>query len=263
MKGGGIDDRNKSPRITAIREGDFLHARLSGFKRKVEKAQTIIYQAAQLGKIGVSLSGGKDSIVLRHLVLHTVPESEVAFFDSGAELKQTYAVMSHYKPHFIYPERSLPEMLRAGGFWGSVATEPGIKIDFNAELIDKPAAKFCQQFDINVQAIGLRADESVGRRINAKVKGELYKIQSGIFHLCPLVFWNVADIWAYVASRELVYNEAYDIMQGLGIPRDHQRVSTYFGSSAAQFGRYAYLKKIDPELFNRFASEFPRIRSYV
>jgi 3'-phosphoadenosine 5'-phosphosulfate sulfotransferase (PAPS reductase)/FAD synthetase len=136
-------------------------------------------------------------------------------------------------------------------------------VDFGAALIFSPARRFAQEHSLTTVALGLRAGEAVVRRINARIKGEHYQVADGIWHLCPLQWWTEDDVWAYIASRGLPYNVAYDTMEELGIPRRQQRISTALGTDAAAFGRYVYLRHLDPDLWNRLAAEFPLIRKYT
>ncbi len=252
-------------RASASKRSDLLHARLRGFESRVASALKPIKEASKKGIIGVSFSGGKDSTVLLDLVRQVVPDAPAAFFDSGCELRQTYEVVAHYGVDVIKPEMSLVEMCKHGGYWGyEHPADPDATFNFGKVLIDDPAREFIKKYQLDVVALGLRAEESVGRFFNAKQKGNLYRAEyMTIWHLCPLQFWSTADIWAYVASRELKYNKAYDIMEEIGIPREKQRISTILGVDASQFGRYAYLKKIDHELWNRLAADFPGIRKYT
>jgi predicted phosphoadenosine phosphosulfate sulfurtransferase len=168
--------------------------------------------------------------------------------------------VSHYNAHIISPEMSLPEMLRYGGYWGyRTPSDPNATFDFKEVLIDEPANRFTQGHNLSVQAMGLRAQESYGRSMGARKHGELYQLKAGGWHLCPLAFWRDDDVWAYIASRKLRYNAAYDRMAEIGMPRTEWRVSTFFGESASGLGRYANLKRIDPGLWNAFAAEFPKI----
>jgi len=224
-----------------------------------------VEQAMYYGKIGVSFSGGKDSLVLLDLVRRVIPDAPAAMFDSGCELRQTYDVLEYYAVDIIESRLGLIEMCRHGGYWGyETPVDPDATFDFDEILVYEPARRFVSTNNLDVVALGLRGEESTGRYFNSRIGGELYYAKGvGVWHLTPLAFWSVADIWAYIASQGLEYNRAYDKLAELGVPRERQRISTILGSVAAAFGRYVYLKKIDPDLWNRLAAEFPKIRSYT
>jgi phosphoadenosine phosphosulfate reductase len=242
-----------------------LYARLHGFENRVTSALKLIEKAMEKGIVGVSFSGGKDSTVLLDLVRRVCPDAPAAFFDSGCELRQTYDVIKHYRVEIIKPEMSLIEMCKHGGYWGyEHPMDAEATFDFGKVLIDEPAKEFIDRHHLAVVAMGLRIEESVARKINAKVRGTFYFAEyMNVWHLCPLQNWTTMDIWAYIVSRKLKYNEAYDVMDMLGIPIERQRISTILGIDASQYGRYVYLKKIDSDLWNRLAGEFPGIRKYT
>lgn len=248
----------------AISEADLLRARLPGFACKIDRALDVIRQASEKGRVGTSYSGGKDSQCVLDLVRRVLPDSPVAFFDSGAELESTRAIVAHYGVTTIHPRLTFQEMARYVGKWGYVdPVDPGCPFDFGMILIHEPAETFVVRERLMVCAIGLRGQESGGRWMNAVSRGELYQREDRTWCCCPLAFWSTDDVWAYIASRGLAYNEAYDRMAELGIPRDQQRISTLLGDRAAGAGKYAILKRLEPHTFNRLAAEFPDLRSYA
>lgn len=262
-EGGNVESRQTiTGKVVAWH--DLLRARLGSFQRKVNRALQLIEQARALGTIGVSFSGGKDSTVLLDLVRRVIPDAPAAFFDSGAELADTLAFVRDTDNIDVIPAiPSLIECCKQGGYWGHESDTPDITFDFGEILITVPARKFAERHNLAVSALGLRAQESSARHLNACRSGTLYKHSDGLWRLCPLAFWDTDDIWAYIASRELPYNVAYDKMAALGMTRETMRISCVLGASAAGFGRYAYLRQIDPVLWNRLAADFPKVRAYV
>ena len=258
--------RREAPakRGKAITEADLVRARLPGFWRKIDRALDVIRAARKKGRIGVSVSGGKDSTVVLDLVRRADPDAPAAFFDSGAELESTRAIVRHYGVTVIHPRLSFQEMARYAGKWGYAdPVDPGCPFDFGMVLVHEPAETFVVRERLMVVALGLRAEESAGRWMNATARGELYQREDRTWHCCPVAFWSADEIWSYIASRNLAYNAAYDRMAELGIPREEQRISTLLGDRAANYGKYARLKQIEPGTFNRLAAEFPGIRAYA
>ena len=248
-----------------ISPGDLLRGRLSVFRRKVSRALGCVERAATRGKIGVAFSGGKDSTVTLDLVRQVVPDAVAIFYNDGAQLADTYAFIAKTpNVNVIKVEPDLLEMCRIGGYWGYQSDTPDVEFDFGYALIEEPSARVVKEHGLGVVAIGLRGEESTGRHFNARRKGELYWCKEyRVWHLCPVQFWTVEDIWAYVATQGLAYNVAYDKMAALGMKREEMRVAPVLGAAAVGFGQYAYLKQLDPELWNRLVAEFPKIGIYV
>ena len=245
----------------AIGPQDLLHAELGAFCRKVERARLIITEARRIGRVGVSFSGGKDSTVCLDLVRSAIPDAPAAFFDSGCELQSTREIVKHYQVPTIHPRMSFPEMARYAGWWGHPdPVDAGCPFAVKAVVIDEPAEVFVVRERLRVSTIGLRAEESKGRKINARVRGELYQASDRTWHLCPIAFWSTDDVWAYLASRELKYNSAYDRMTEMGIERERQRLGALLGAKGEGSGSFAILRQVEPETFYEMAKDFPNIR---
>lgn len=260
MKKGGDNYGKERAREIAL-----LRAGLPAFEKRVARTLSLIEEAAKKGKIGVAFSGGKDSTVLLDLVRKVCPDAPAAFYDCGAELKQTYQIVEHYGVTVIKTEPSLIEACKYGGYWGYPnPVDPDATFDFGEFMIEKPAAKFAERENLKFIAIGLRSQESVSRRLNAAIKGELYYAKGyQMWHLCPLQYWDTGDIWAYIHSRDLKYNAAYDIMMAMGIPPENQRIAPVLNGSIQRLGHYVYLSRVDPDLFRRLADDFPNLRRYI
>lgn len=254
----------------ALSPEDTLYARLSIFQHRVSVAEERIREAIKKAgqPAGASISGGKDSTVLYDMVKRLVPGAHFAFFDSGGELPQTEAWIDRHPGIIrISTQHNFFDMLRWGGYWGYRGPELRdlkLEFDFDEILVREPARKLVEICNLQLVFIGLREAESRGRRLNYKVRGWLYYVETAhVWHCTPLIDWTDNDVWAYIASRQLDYNEAYDAMAQAGIPRQDWRVSIVLGTVSATRGRMARLKLIAPDLWNRLAAEFPKIRSYT
>lgn len=250
----------------AINAGDHARALLPAFRRRVERALEVVSQAAAQGRLGVSYSGGKDSTVLLDLVREIKSDAPAAFYDSGLEYPGTYEMVAHYGVQTIQPQMSLAEMCRYGGYWGHQhPTDPDAEFDFFSFLVAEPSWRFICEHDLQVIAIGLRGQESKGRLLSARKRGELYWIERRqMWHCCPLAYWRDEEVWAYIASRGLRYNPAYDKMAALNIPRSRWRVGMLLGIPRPGLeDRYSWLRQMEPALWNCLVAEFPRINDYT
>jgi len=254
--------------MPAVTPGDIAYSMLPVFKRKVDNALAIIQCAVEDGRvIGVSCSTGKDSIVVLDLVRQVYPDAPAAFFDSGTETEypENYTLAKHYELEILPTQETMADLCRHIGALGHEPEEPGAEVSFGGYMVIEPALRFMDMHGLDTNALGLRAGESYGRRMNFRTRGKYYEIaswseDSRTFMLCPIADWSDNDVWAYIASRKLRYNPVYDRMADAGFERRDWRVSVLIGASASMFGRYGMLRMIASEKFNELARDFPELR---
>lgn len=242
----------------AITKYDLLRSRTRQFKSLLDKTIGVCSEHIERYKMGISFSGGKDSVVMINIMQNIDPELRAGFYDSGLEYDETYDIIKHYNCDTIIPEYSMIEMLHHTGWGGCEKTMEGnVEFDYTGFLVYEPAKRFCDYYGFDTIAIGLRANESKGRLMNFKFRGFHYPVIDEPDRFLPMSLWKEDDIWAYIAMSECVYNPIYDLMTEYGIPRNEQRVSTLIGAKGTNLGRMTRLRMIKPKLFNRLATEFP------
>lgn len=256
--------------VKASNAGDLARYSLPAFKRLETKALDLVQQAVDAGlKIGVAFSCGKDSTVLLDLVRRVIPDVETAYYDSGNEtdFDDNKILLEHYGIKCIKTERTLIDLMRYGGYWGyEHPVDPDAEVDFYAFLVGEPSYRWIKESGINCIALGLRAQESTARTMNAKKRGKLYQISGydrEVWHLCPLATWKDDDVWAYIAGRNLRYNTAYDRMAEAGFPRSSWRVGILTGISGMNIGRFSLIRMVAPEKFSALLKEFPKLWRYL
>jgi len=255
----------------AITPGDRVYALSRRFKTKVETTLEEVRDASLKGKMGVSLSGGKDSVVALDLVRRIVPNAPAGFFDSGCEFNQTYDVIDHYGAEYIQMEIPLVNLLKAGAYWGydgPDVVDKDLVIDFYHHQVAHPSHIWVTRNNIDIIVMGLRGQENPGRMANYRRRGKLYLTHTWlgvpVRHFNPLSNWTDADVWAYIASRELFYNAIYDKFAEAGAPREEWRVSALMGlCGASHGGRFVRIKQCAPEVFGPLTRYFPRMLEYI
>lgn len=243
---------------SALRREDLIWARTRIFARRVDGALAAVRRATEIGPVGICYSAGKDSTVVLDLVRRVVPDAPAAFFDSGAELPDTMAMVSASGAEIIPSRMTMQEMARYAGWWDyAVPVDVGVHFDAKMVVIAEPAETFVVRRRLRCLAYGLRAEESGGRALHVRARGTLFQAADRTWYCMPIARWKLADVWSYIASRELPYNAAYDAMTDARIPRDAQRVATLLGERGSGWGRHALLRRFAPDVWQRLVAEFP------
>lgn len=245
------------------RVGYLTHTMSSAFKRKVAAAQELI---AKHPDYGVSVSWGKDSVVLLHLaasVLDDCPALNVRYLHWAERLAdhdrvrdETLAML----PNVRYVEAHCPgmwEMYDKYGLGGEGAADSNKAVaEFNRGFL---AAVEAGKGALGIRGhfVGMRADESSNRRRLLKMRGKEYTKKNGENICLPLAGWNGNDIWAYHVLHNLPFMRIYDYAVD---NRDRQRSEIAFGSTKARVlaahGEFAGWQKCYPREYQAWIDKF-------
>lgn len=243
------------------------------FKDRVEETLTRIQSwSKQWSPMGVSLSGGKDSLVALDLA-RRVDRNVIGYFvDSGAEIPETYQVLidlalQGYNVEIVQPERNIVDLWKEYGTLGNMDNadnwpDKGLGPEQVKKIIlIDPLKKVVEDRGIQSMIVGLRAEESKGRSwLLAHGIFERFHDYEKVWLLYPLLRWTARDIWAYIFSRALPYNKAYEFALD---PPELSRIGTIIGTTSIHLGRYARLRKEHPESFFYWTKIFPNMRWFV
>jgi phosphoadenosine phosphosulfate reductase len=238
-----------------------LHSRLSVFQRKVERAQKIVSEAlAQMKNPYIGASTGKDSWVTAHLVWEQHPDIPAVYFDADAPFPESIEFLDYLaEQHTVIKWKTEPILdvfERLGG-----PTAPNIDFLTMEATVYAPIRALLAEKHYDGVFLGLQALESEGRAKSIKFHGKIYRYKrDGVLRCLPIADWDYRDVWGYIVSRGLCYNRVYDKMWDMAI--SEQRVSYWAGETKARWGRWVFLKRHYPDLWNAFAQRFPEVRSY-
>jgi 3'-phosphoadenosine 5'-phosphosulfate sulfotransferase (PAPS reductase)/FAD synthetase len=118
------------------------------------------------------------------------------------------------------------------------------------------------ELSCDLALIGLRKDESRGRRILLASRGNTFYARGNQIVQCyPLANWTAADVWSYILKHDLPYPSLYDLAEN----RETARNGAMFAAPTLGHyrGQMAALKRMYPALFNKFAADFPEVSAYV
>lgn len=228
-----------------------IHAGTREFARKLDRAERRIDEwLSRATRAAVEFSAGKDSTVVLHLVRRVVPDAVALHGDDEWLLPETEGLLSA-TPNLI----RLRRRLRHAEWF--VAWEDMDGPDGGAKH------RWARENGINGVASGLREDENNRRRTHIRARGSVFRLANGLWRCYPISDWGWKDVWAYILSRDVPYNRAYDVLERIGVPPEHQRVGPFATERALGYGQMVYLKRGWPELYRRFADRYPEASTYA
>ena len=241
-----------------------LHAQTPLYRNRLTKARAVIREAFEKNPAWyVATSGGKDSSVVLSLVREQYPD--VAAVTSLHEwcLPETADYLAQIPCLDLTASGSDHGTGWAPNWEGPQDLPPGVTW-LGAKIGEKDRTlKNYGRSETGV-FLGLRADESAGRRVHLRTLGPLFFSQKNrVWQSSPLAWWSVREVWAYLLTNKITYNRAYDVMDALGIPLEHQRIGPLAVEKVLGYGPLAILKRGWPLLFNTYAAKHPEARAYV
>ena len=165
---------------------------------KIEKAGEVISSTAGSEICVCWTGGGKDSVVLLHLVESAVSfKPFLLFIDSGTEFEETYTILDKYRSSYhvhIETARMADEFQNNPNAQCS-CTEGKIQAIQRAVFY----------YDISCLAIGIRWDEHPAR------EKEFYTRQCPTYkRIHPILHFTEQDIWDYIKLYNLEVNPLYE-----------------------------------------------------
>lgn len=234
-------------------------------KRKIVKALGVIENWLDRcdRRVYVSISGGKDSLVTADLVRQVYPDCPLLWVNQGhlAEWPDCIELLECLKDQGwniqeICPPLGLIQLFKKYGmaFDGRFTALDRKHIE---ELLLNPLGEWMERHETQGYAWGLRK-ESRGRTMYLRSHGELYQRKDGVWVCSPVGFWKTEDIWSYIDSQELPYAAVYD-----KYGRNNFRNGCPIDTAMANWGKLAWLRRHEPEVFDEFATIFPEVRDYA
>lgn len=224
------------------READ-LYVKLNSFKYREKR--TLQFIRKSLDKVDrpyLSCSFGKDSSVMLHLVLRCVDNIEVKFLGK----KETPLIDSY------------DEVIEWWEYTFGIEVE---KIIYTSWLENDPSAMTGIAANVtddenDAYFVGIRAQESSGRRISLKKLGEFTVLKNGKARIAPMAWWKTRDIAAYMVHHELPVLQAY-AKEGFSARTTTNIPSPFPHESIAR------LKEQDPENYNKLINLYPDAKYFT
>jgi len=243
------------------RERFELYSRLRLHRWRVAQAQRRVSEwLALVENPYIAFSTGKDSTCVLDLVREQRRETPAVYFDAGCAYPESKETLTSTKNVIVFP--TLEPLLDTFRRYGGIEGGPALERETMRTTVYEPIRRLIEQYGFDGVAYGLRAEESHGRRMNAKMRGAVFQYKrDGLWGCQPIHDWTYSDVWAYIVTKRLPYCGVYDKMWDM--PEADQRLSYWAGSTKRRWGRWAWLKRNYMELWNRLASEFPEVKGFV
>ena len=209
-----------------------------------------IYDAGH--RVVVSFSAGKDSTCALHICLiaaeqtgrlpvEVIMRDEEIMFPGTFEYAERVASWSEVSFHWIYACQPIINVCnRTNPYWWVFDPElspdewvrqpPDIAYRIEEKSIERMT--IAERFPLNERqdlysVIGLRTQESRGRNMTIySSKGHVTKPNFyGTYHARPIYDWTDGDVWKAIQMFKWDYNEAYNVMHKMGVPRNKLRIA--------------------------------------
>ena len=207
--------------------------------------QTQYFIADALHKVSrpyIACSFGKDSSVMLHLIMQENPNISVAFVE--------------------YPETCLLDNYEEviGSWKCKNLHRIFINADIEASVNEKdilPAWAIKNGFD--AAFVGIRKEESKGRRITLRMLGKMYTAKNGQTRICPLSDWTLKDIAAYTYVNDIPLLNTYK-QHGIMQRTTTGLADDIYGFREAQLLR---LKQADITKYNLLLNQYQNLARYA
>lgn len=232
-----------------------LHARLDTYKRKLDYALAGIEAMRALApRSYLSLSWGKQSIVLAHMLYHIQPDIPMYFLASG----ESFLIHNF--------EQVIDEFTARWPVNLHIVRRDHV---YDGQNLDWQASRDAGERDLQTMVNredwdgwywGLAKDESRDRRITLSLRWDgqphptIFRYTDGKYRCCPLANWTVLDLAAYISTHDIPLLDQY---KELGL---HTRTTARITRKAAECGGVLDLKRKDMSAFNRLCERFPELR---
>jgi len=232
-------------------------------KKKIEDALITIEKFCVVAPHShVSVSWGKDSIVLLDLCKRVKKDIDIVWIDrgEGGDVPDVYGLIERYKERG-YRIRRVPTPKSILNLYEDYSVEEVEQKKLITHMLKETCNKVNAEYDGFFW--GIRAKESKGRKMFAKCYKGIFERTTGAKTCSPLLWWTARDIWAYIYINGVDYNTFYDKVSTRDFERENIRYSNYAGLVGIGDGRIVEIKRFYPELYRRMVSVCPHLKAFT
>ena len=243
-------------------------SRTLAHRARVESAQRAV-EEMHAGRPGayVAWSGGKDSTAMTHLVRHTLGEARAMSVKDDLDFPGEEDYIGRLAREWgvaldvVRPPVSLQAWL----------AEHADALDPRADMHSRSAglsaafygavAEYAEAAGRPGVYLGLRQEESAGRRMNRASRGRVYRKADGDVVCTPLADWRGVDVYAYLLSRGIDLLPLYRCVGQHEHP-SRVRKSWWVPGAAHDRGGARWLRTYYPSLWARLVELVPAAAYY-
>jgi 3'-phosphoadenosine 5'-phosphosulfate sulfotransferase (PAPS reductase)/FAD synthetase len=244
-----------------------LHSLTSDFKKNLKRGEEVVKDFLDLGlNQYCSISGGKDSTVMMHLVWSISPKNKFVSEKDDMDFPEELPYMEELRVKYNLDLDIITPPVK---LWDIVMNH-----DITEDIHSSGTAWSDTYFYDLLRAyqeinkikgvfLGLRAGESKGRLMNFKGKGHIYYNQTWKQVVCqPLALWTAKDVFAYLFTNDVPILPVYFKTKFVNSPEDIRK-SWILPSHQASQGQAVWLQCYYPDIFNKLSITNPKLRNYV
>lgn len=243
-------------------------------KKYLEKnAYNLCKDFIEKNRTMLALSWGKDSMCILALLnkFNLIDKLKLIMFNnSGFESDETlrlrdYVIKKYKIKNYEETIVKEPEKFIKMDLKNSLKTRP-VMVEFVYNVLEKPRWKMMDKYNIDGTIIGLRIQESKGRKFNYYKKGiEYYNKREKSNILQPLVKWKEFDVFSYLYTEKFPINPVYYRAKKIGFDYKKIRVNTIASLSVTgrEINRIHLNKILYPKEFNYLLNKIPEIRRFL
>lgn len=188
---------------------------------KLEETRAIITNNLdQFGsEVVVAFSGGKDSLLVLHLIREHYPGVTVAFSNTGVEYPETRAFVSQIAEEWalnlvtLHPyKKNFWQCVKEYGFSGKKGKAHSPHSRCCYYLKEMPMKLAIKKNGWLAIFTGQTASESRVRMFVARDKGTCYFARDyGAYKINPILWWTEQEVWDFTNQEGLPHNPLYDM----------------------------------------------------
>lgn len=203
-----------------------------------------------------SISFGKQSICLAHMLYQVVPEMQMYFLASW----ESWIIHDYENVIEEFVSR-WPINLHI--VQSDNVSDNDLSWKETRDLGQFDLQNMCNRDDWDGWYWGLVKEESVGRLRTLSIRWKdqphptIFRYTDRKYRCCPLMEWNNLDVAAYVQKHNLPLLDLY---------REHgleMRTTARVTRDMAEMGGVAFLQNLSTERLNKLTERFPELRTFV